>query len=162
MGHPAATLALAGSAATAASVPAQISPGVAPPAAGFGPGWRVLIGDWVSVEPAEIATGAAGTSTPHEDLTVIYPAGTGDAARALYVDNEGHVIQYAASWSDDGRALTFVSDAVPGAPRFRLIYEFHSSSDVAIRFEVATPDSPSAFKPYVTGRARRTTSAPAR
>jgi hypothetical protein len=188
MGHPAATLALAlvMSAAAAASAPARSGQGAAPPAAGLGPAWRALVGDWVSVEPpqsgsgassfrweldghaiirrsrAEIATGAAKTATPHEDLMVIYPAETGDAARALYVDNEGHAIQYAASWSGDGRVLTFVSDAVPGAPRFRLVYEFQSPSDVAIRFEIAAPGNPSAFKPYVTGRARRTSSAPAR
>jgi hypothetical protein len=59
-------------------------------------------------------------------------------------------------------ALTFVSDAIPGAPRFRLIYELQSPSDAVIRFEIATPDSPLAFRPYVTGRARRTSAAPAR
>jgi hypothetical protein len=165
---------------------AQSRQGGGPPAAVFGPAWRALIGDWVSVEPAqtgsgassfrleldgraivrrnraEIASGAARTTTPHEDLMVIYPIGTGNAARALYVDNEDHVIQYAASWSPDGKVLTFVSDAAPGAPRFRLVYAFQSASDVSIAFEIATPDNPDTFKTYVTGKARRTASAPAR
>jgi hypothetical protein len=156
----------------------------APPA--FGAAWRVLVGDWVSVEPAptgsgassfrfeldghaivrrnraEVTSGAAKTAKPHEDLMVVYPTGPGDAARALYVDNEGHVIQYAATWSPDFKVLTFLSDAVPGAPRFRLTYQFQSASEVSITFEIASPDSPAAFKPYVTGRARRTAAAPAR
>ena len=165
---------------------AQRSQSAGPPAAAFGPAWRALVGDWVSVEPskagsgtssfqfeldgraivrrnrAEIATGAAKTTTPHEDLMVIYPAGAGNTARALYVDNEDHVIQYVAAWSADGRVLTFLSDAIRGAPRFRLIYEFQSASDVNIRFEVATPDNPDAFKPYLTGKVRRAATAPAR
>jgi hypothetical protein len=167
-------------------VMAQDGQGTGPARAPFGPAWSALIGEWVSVEPAqagsgissfrfeldghaiirrnraEVAAGAARTTTPHEDLMMIYPDGAGDAARALYVDNEDHVIQYVATWSSGGKVLTFVSDAVPGAPRFRLVYQFQSASDVTVTFEIATPDNPNAFKPYVTGRARRTSTAPAR
>jgi hypothetical protein len=186
MRRSAATLALAVSVAASGLAMTQRGQSAGPPAAVFGPAWRALVGDWESVEPAqagsgassfrleldgraiirrnraEIATGAARTATPHEDMMVIYPTGAGNAARALYVDNEDHVVQYAASWSPDGKVLTFVSDAIPGAPRFRLIYEFQSASEVAIRFEMAAPDSPDAFKPYVTGKARRTATAPGR
>jgi hypothetical protein len=86
---------------------------------------------------------------------VVYPGVLPGQGRAFYADNEGHIIQYAAGWSLDGRILTFLSDTVPGQPRFRLTYTFTSPADVTIGFEIAMPGSPESFTPYLTGKARR-------
>lgn len=58
----------------------------------------------------------------HGDLLYVYPDLSGSALKAIYFDNEGHVIQYAVS-SSMPDSVVFLSDpSVPG-PRFRLAYE---------------------------------------
>jgi hypothetical protein len=91
----------------------------------------------------------------HEDLIVIYPEGGGPGTRAIYFDNEGHVIEYKASWSGDGQTLTFVSAARADAPTFRLAYRATAADTMTVGFEMAPPGS-STFKPYVSGTVRRT------
>jgi hypothetical protein len=91
----------------------------------------------------------------HDDLMVIYREAAGKPARAIYFDNEGHVIQYTLSFSADDRTLTFVSEAAPAAPRFRLKYAKGAGETVRIKFEIAPPGKPDAFKTYLEGSARR-------
>lgn len=154
------------------------SPGSAP---AFAPEWRLLIGDWsgdgsgqpgsatgrtsyefeagehaiVRRNRADVAASGGRPASVHEDLLVIYPAGKPGEARALYVDNEDHVIQYHAAWSADGKTLVFVSDASAAAPRFRMTYRIHSADEHVLDFDIAPPGSPDGFKPYVSGRLRR-------
>lgn len=89
----------------------------------------------------------------HEDLTIIYrePGGT----LAIYFDNEGHVIHYTAGFSEDGKTLTFLSDAVTSAPRFRLTYTQGKNGGLGIKFGIAPPGKPDSFSTYVEGIARR-------
>ena len=91
----------------------------------------------------------------HEDLMVIYHEGEGMPARAIYFDNEGHVINYAASASEDGTAWLFVSDPAPSRPRFRLTYTKENHGTLAIKFEIAPPGQPDSFSPYIEAKARR-------
>ena len=49
----------------------------------------------------EIATGPGRPPTVHEDLMVVYPAEKGQPLRAIYFDNEGHVISYTVHPSED-------------------------------------------------------------
>ena len=93
---------------------------------------------------------------PHEDLMVIYPAEGGGGTKAVYFDSEGHTINYRASFSDDKKALTFLSDAPPGAPRFRLTYTKGDGETVRVKFEIAPADKPKEFKTYMEGDAKRT------
>jgi hypothetical protein len=161
---------------------AGAAPQGAPPAAPmlFGSPWTILIGEWTGEGQGQPGAGS-GTATfaldlerhvlvrrassdypaaegrpaaHHEDLLVIYPDGAGPAARAVYFDNEGHVIEYAAAWSADGRVLTFVSAARPNAPGFRLTYRVLADGRLAVGFEIAPPGS-DVFKPYVSGVMRR-------
>jgi hypothetical protein len=83
---------------------------------------------------------------------VIYPQGP--ALRADYYDSEGHVIRYAVQ-ADSGGAV-FLSDAVAGLPRFRLTYALVADSTLTGRFEIASPDKPEEFQPYLAWSARRT------
>jgi hypothetical protein len=100
------------------------------------------------------ATSGRPAST-HEDLMVVYAGEGGRNARAIYFDSEGHVINYAASFSADKRTLTFVSDATPSTPRFRLSYTHGEGETLRIKFEIAAPGKPDEFKTYLEGAARR-------
>ena len=87
---------------------------------------------------------------------VIYPDAGSEQSRAIYFDNEGHVINYSATWSAAGDVLTFVSQPAPGMPQFRLIYKKVDAQTMTVSFEIAPPGQAGAFKPYVSGRLRRT------
>ncbi len=89
----------------------------------------------------------------HDDLTIIYKDGA--RTRADYWDSEGHVIHYAVRLSRDGRELEFVSDAVPGQPRYRLSYAKTGRDEMKITFAIAPPSAPTEFKTYVVAAARR-------
>jgi hypothetical protein len=84
----------------------------------------------------------------HTDLTVIFesPAGLG----ATYFDNEGHRIQYGVVAAADRQSITFVSSPEQGQPRFRLTY-IKEGDRVRVKFEIAPPGLPEAFKTYTEG-----------
>jgi hypothetical protein len=89
----------------------------------------------------------------HEDLMVIYREG--DATKAAYWDNEGHVIRYVAT-ADKGKSFSFVSEPAAGQPRFRLSYALTSPKALSLRFEIAPPNTPDQFKPYIQATLHRT------
>jgi hypothetical protein len=153
----------------------------APPA--FGPQWKALIGDWagdgggqpgaatgrtsyrfevgehaiIRRNRADVAAGAGRPASVHEDLLVIFAGDKPGEARAVYIDNEDHVIHYTAAWSADGKTLTFVSDATPAAPRFKMTYTIQSADSHVLDFAIAPPGSPEGFKLYVSGTLKRLT-----
>jgi hypothetical protein len=91
----------------------------------------------------------------HDDLMVIYRAAAGGPMKAIYFDSEDHVIHYTATIAADRRTITFLSDAVSSGPRFRLSYTKGENETVGIKFEIAPPGKPDAFKTYLEGSARR-------
>jgi hypothetical protein len=107
---------------------------------------RALIRQSVADYPAQGGRPAAH----HADLITTYAEG--DALRALYLDNEGHVIHYTVAAVPDG--AVFLSEAGPG-PRFRLTYRTTGPNRVHIRFEIAPPGKPEAFATYVEGASTR-------
>ncbi len=144
----------------------------------FGPQWRLLVGEWTSeaspatgpgtcafqfslgghilirTNHAEALPSGGRSGGTHEDLMVIYPGANEAPARATYWDNEGHVVEYSATWSADGNALTFLSK--PGAgPQFRLTYRQLDADRLSVSFDLAPPGQPGAFKTYTSGRIRR-------
>lgn len=90
----------------------------------------------------------------HTDLMVIYlePDGT---TRAAYFDNEGHVINYVVSLSKDQSSITFLSEPLPPAPRYRFIYSKEGKDRLRLEFDIAPPGKPEAFSKYVEGVAHR-------
>lgn len=142
--------------------------------------WQFLLGDWVGEGDGTPGQGEGGfTFAPdlqkrvlvrknfakypatkerpaftHEDLMVVYQE-PGKAARAIYFDNEGHVINYAVEFAKDGNSVTFVSDPSPTAPRFRLTYLKSGSDALGIKFEIAPPGKPDTFSPYINAKAHR-------
>jgi hypothetical protein len=89
----------------------------------------------------------------HDDLTVIYPDPAG-SMRAIYFDNEAHVIHYTAAFTGDGNTVTFVSDPILSAPRFRTTYIKGQDRTMTIRFEIAPPGNPDGFSVYTEGTAK--------
>ncbi len=88
----------------------------------------------------------------HEDLMTLFPEDGG--LKALYVDNEGHVIHYAARALPGGAGVEFLSPAGRG-PVFRLTYRPQGADVVTVSFAIAPPDKPEAFTTYVEGVSRR-------
>jgi hypothetical protein len=89
----------------------------------------------------------------HTDLMVIYLEP--EAMRAIYFDNEGHVIHYAVSLSQDKTTVTFLSDPSPSAPRFRFTYNKAKNDSMTFQFDMAPPGKPDAFLKYLEGTLRR-------
>ena len=145
------------------------------------PDWKAfqfLIGDWVGEGSGSPGTGGGGftfglelqghvlvrhnhTEFPasqgrpayiHDDLLVVYQEK--DGFKAVYWDNEGHVIHYTVSFAPD-KSLVFVSGKMAGAPRQRLSYRDLGNGGLGIRFEIAPPDKPDDFKVYLDGAARK-------
>ena len=87
----------------------------------------------------------------HDDLMIVY-RDEQSALRAMYWDNEGHVIAYAVRAAADG-GVTFVSDAPPGKMRYRLTYLPAGKDKIKIRFEIAPPGKE--FSAYLEAAAHR-------
>lgn len=141
--------------------------------------WQFLMGEWVGEGTGEPGEGTGGftfaldlqeqilvrknmalypatTDRPafrHDDLLIIYQQG--DATRATYFDNEGHVISYHVAFSENERGVIFVSESVPSEPRFRLTYEKEGEAKVSIRFEIAPPGKLDEFAIYLNAQAHR-------
>jgi hypothetical protein len=128
------------------------SPGEASGGAAFAPSLqgRVILRSSYADYPAT----ATAPASRHEDLMVIYSPAEG-TFRADYYDNEGHIIRYAVSVPEPGRAV-FLSDAVSGAPRFRLTYKLEPDGLLRGEFEIAPPGRPEAFSRYLAWESRRT------
>ena len=94
---------------------------------------------------------ATREASRHDDLMVVYV--DNGSVMADYFDSEGHVIRYAVQAAPDH--VTFVSDRDPKGPRYRLSYTLASDGVLSGSFEIATPDAPEAFKPYLAWKARK-------
>jgi hypothetical protein len=58
----------------------------------------------------------------HSDILYVYQNAAGEPLRAIYFDNEGHVIHYAVSTPNSTTAI-FISEPSSSGPQFRLVYE---------------------------------------
>lgn len=65
-------------------------------------------------------TGPEAFDCEHSDLLYVFEERPGQPLKAIYFDNEGHVIHYALS-TPDATTAVFLSEPGPG-PRFRLVY----------------------------------------
>jgi hypothetical protein len=71
--------------------------------------------------------GPATFDCDHGDLLYIYQDMPGQPLKAIYFDNEGHVIHYDVSTPNSATAL-FLSDSTQPGPQFRLIYELKGTT----------------------------------
>ncbi len=84
----------------------------------------------------------------HDDELWLYHEGDPAVVRGIYFDSEGHVIHYSAEELAGGR-VTLTSDAVSGAPRYRLAYTLLPDGKLAGTFAIAPPGKPDVFKTYL-------------
>jgi len=91
----------------------------------------------------------------HDDLTIVYRESGDEDLRAVYFDNEGHVIRYVLRAGDGGNSVQFLSEASPKGPRFRLTYVKTGDDKLSLKFEIALPGQPDAFSTYIEAKARR-------
>jgi hypothetical protein len=87
----------------------------------------------------------------HEDLMIIYKNDSGQPEKAIYFDNEKHVINYTVSSKDS--SMVFVSEAAGVAPRYRLTYTRLADKTIQVKFEMSPASKPDEFKMYLTGKA---------
>lgn len=165
-------MAITATAALWAQAPAVVSTLVADPFLSV----RFLVGEWKGEgdgKPGQ-STGLAAFRFELEGKTLVrrshadYPAANGRPAshhedvmtlfqeggqlKALYLDNEGHVIRYLVATVPSG--VAFTSEPGPG-PRFRLTYLRAAEDRVTLRFEIAPPGKPEAFATYLEAATRK-------
>jgi hypothetical protein len=75
----------------------------------------------------------------HDDLLIIYQQPGEAHLRAIYFDNEGHIIHYTVSFPDRRPGVVFESEATAARPRARLVYEAAPDGTLGIEFSVAAP-----------------------
>lgn len=88
----------------------------------------------------------------HDDLMIIYSNNSGNQYRAIYFDNEGHVINYSITFPDDNDII-FTSDKIPNVPLFKLTYTKINNDLINVKFEIS-PDGEK-FSTYIEGRSKR-------
>ena len=80
----------------------------------------------------------------HSDLLYLYPQGP--SIKAIYFDNEGHVIHYGVTTPTATSAIFLSDPAIPG-PQFRLVYE-RKDSILSGKFQMRMPGQ-SEFDSYL-------------
>jgi hypothetical protein len=100
---------------------------------------------------SEYSSGDKGQSIIHDDLMIIYPGAEDNQSKAIYFDNEGHVIEYVVTFSDS--IIIFSSDKKPDTPAFRLSYSPAGNDLVSTRFEMSQ-DGVKYFT-YIEGKSKK-------
>jgi len=90
----------------------------------------------------------------HDDLMIIYQV-AGEGLRADYYDSEGHVIRYTGQISGNNQVV-FFSQPTASSPAFRLGYNIDPDGRLNGSFEVAQPNQPDTFTPYLAWSAIKT------
>jgi len=89
---------------------------------------------------AEFAPGPGTEQGPvHEDLLIIYRQPGESQFRAIYFDNEGHVIRSSVSLPARQPAVVFESEASGRSPTARLVYEAAQDGSILVEFFVTAP-----------------------
>jgi hypothetical protein len=131
-----------------------------------------LMGKWTAVAGDSLLGGGTGASSfefdldrkiiirrnfasydsgvKHADLMIIYLDG---AMRAIYFDNEGHVIRYNVSVPAANR-MVLESDGAQAGPKYRFTYWLEGAL-LHAKFEIAPPGGE--YKAYTGGTLKRDT-----
>ena len=89
----------------------------------------------------------------HNDLMIIYLDFSGSPSKAIYFDNEGHVLNYSITYPNN-TDIVFTSDAISNVLIFRLTYTKIDDKSVNTKFEIAQDGLN--FVKYIEGKSKRT------
>ena len=95
---------------------------------------------------SEACKGPADFNCEHGDLLYVYREAAGQPYKAIYFDNEGHVIRYEVT-AESASAATFLSDPSSPGPQFRLQYSLDGSI-MSGKFQMRMPGQ-TQFKSYL-------------
>ena len=90
--------------------------------------------------------GPADYDCEHSDLLYVYRESDSAPLRAIYFDNEGHVIRYDVT-APKANTAVFLSPASEKEPQYRLIYELKGGV-MEGEFQIRAPGQTD-FKPYL-------------
>jgi hypothetical protein len=96
--------------------------------------------------------GPASFDCTHRDLLLVYQEAAGQPLKAIYFDNEGHVIHYQVT-APDPTTAQFVSDPAQPGPQFRLLYRLEGAV-MSGAFQMRMPGQAD-WKPYLEWSGRR-------
>lgn len=139
--------------------------------------WRFLIGTWVGEGNGQPGQGSgsftfafeldknilvrknhtefpASNGRPafaHDDLMIMYNGGNGIPLKAIYFDNENHVIHYTVAFSEKSIILT--SEKMGDGPVFRLTYIPLDNHSINVKFEISNDGLN--FSTYLEGKSTR-------
>jgi len=71
----------------------------------------------------------------HDDLMIIYFDVTKNTTRAIYFDNESHMINYSVFYENN--SIIMVSEKTQGTPVFRLTYTIIDKENIKTQFEIS-------------------------
>jgi hypothetical protein len=86
---------------------------------------------------SEKCKGPADFDCEHSDLLYVYQEAPGQAYKAVYFDNEGHVIHYDVSVPTATTVILLSEPSRPG-PQFRIIYELQGATMYG-KFQMRAP-----------------------
>jgi hypothetical protein len=89
---------------------------------------------------------ASGLDCEHTDLLYIYKDGPANVMKAIYFDNEGHVLHYDVT-TPSPTSVVFLTDAAQPGPQFKLTYELKDGV-MSGKFQMKPPGAP-AFVSYL-------------
>jgi hypothetical protein len=95
---------------------------------------------------SEKCKGPADFDCEHSDLLYVYQDAPGQSYKAIYFDNEGHVIHYDVSVPALTTAVLLSEPSRPG-PQFRLIYELKGATMYG-KFQMRAPGQ-TEFRSYL-------------
>ncbi len=78
----------------------------------------------------------------HQDLMIIYRQLAEQEPRAIYFDNEGHIIHYTVRFPPEQPGVIFESPAGESSPAARLVYHAAEGGMLSVEFFVAPPGGP--------------------
>ncbi len=111
--------------------------------------FRTELGNHILARHSTNGAGCKGPATfdcDHGDLLYVFQDVPGQPLKAVYFDNEGHVIHYDVSTPDATTAL-FLSDSSQPGPQFRLLYELKGAT-MSGKFQMRMPGQ-SDWKSYL-------------
>lgn len=87
----------------------------------------------------------------HNDIMIVYLDESGEPGKAIYFDNEGHIIDYVITYSEKSIVLT--STRISNMPIFRLTYTLLDKETVNVKFEMSQDGEK--FLTYTEGKCRK-------